>query len=234
MSTEYNAIDSHIERLKNTIYTSVPAKVTKVNTEGDSIYSVSAKPINDKLWRDGLLLTRKPIPNIPLVFPSGGGGLLSFPVKEGDYVLLLFSQEDIDNFLSKGEDSGKPNTLRKFSLTDAIAIPCVYPLGDDLKPSQDDVEIKFKDSVIRVDSEGNVEIESSKDITASSEGKINITTGSTFSVQNETVELISLLSDFLEDCSQITTPTIFGGTTPINNLASFTSLKAKIDTMKEG
>lgn len=216
MTTEYHAIDSHIERLKNTVYTSIPAKVTKVNKEGGAIHSVSAKPVNDKLWRDGLLLTRKPIHNIPLVFPSGGGGVLSFPVKEDDYVLLLFSQEDIDNFLVQGNDSGKPNTLRKFSLTDAIAIPCVYPLGNDLKPSQDDVELKFNDNKITLKKDGSVKVE----------------TASTISVSNPQEELIALLSEVIETLENTTVNTIYGAS-PLNSKPQLASLKQRLDTFKE-
>jgi len=233
MTTLYQTIDSHIIKLRQNLNTSLIATITKVNSSGDSIQSINVQPVIDKVYTDGLRIKLPEIKNVPVLFPSGGGGILSFPIEVGDDVLIVVCQNDIDSYLS-GDTSGKPNTLRKFSLTDAIAIPCIYPLGDDLKPSQDDVELKFKDSIIRIDKEGNVEVESSKDISAKAEGKVSIKTGSTFSVSNDALELISLLSDFLEDCSQITTPTIFGGTTPINNLSTFTALKSKIDTMKEG
>lgn len=67
---------------------------------------------------------RNPISNVPVVFPGGGGYRLIFPLAVGDTVLLVFGDESMDAWLSKGGDAD-PADVRRHSLTDAICIPCL-------------------------------------------------------------------------------------------------------------
>ena len=141
MSSQYEAIQSHISKFKDMLYTSLPAKVIKVNYEGDSIKSVNVVPTIARTYSDGTSLRRPTIYSVPIVFPSGGGALLSFPIAVDDTVLLVFNGDDADNFLSgSGELS---NSNRHFSYNDAIAFPCLYPFDKNLEPSKDKVELQY-------------------------------------------------------------------------------------------
>lgn len=57
----------------------------------------------------------------PVVFPSGGGAYMTFPVTKGDSCLVLFSDRDIDNWFTTGNVVA-PNSSRAHSLSDGIAL----------------------------------------------------------------------------------------------------------------
>ncbi len=59
---------------------------------------------------------------VPIMFPSGGGLRITFPIAKGDTVLLVFADRSIDAFLAQGAESS-PADQRRHSLSDAVAIP---------------------------------------------------------------------------------------------------------------
>lgn len=66
------------------------------------------------------------ISNVPVQFPGAGEFSITFPVKEGDPCLLVFS----DRALEKWKDSGDevdPIDLRRHHLTDAFALLGIRP-----------------------------------------------------------------------------------------------------------
>lgn len=246
-ANSYNAIDSHIKKLKANLHTSMIAEVVEIVSEGEEIRYVNVVPVFDKHYKDGVKLIKSEIVGVPLLYPSGGGGIITFPVKVGDKVLLVFSQEDIEYF-KEGSDKKQPKTRRKFSINDAVAFPCIYPTDTNLDPSNRHVEIKFKDSVIRINENSDVEIHSAAniigtakenidvyaegDILAEAEGKVAVTTGSTFSVTNPTEELVSLLSELIQTLENTTVNTVYG-VSPLNSKPILATLKQRLDTFKE-
>lgn len=59
--------------------------------------------------------------NVPVLFPSGGGFTLTFPVAAGDECIVLFNDRQIDNWLAQG--AGQPPTVgRAHDLSDGLAI----------------------------------------------------------------------------------------------------------------
>jgi len=62
------------------------------------------------------------IPGVPLVFPGAGAYRITFPVKPGDLVLLVFSEASLDKWKDLGTVVD-PNDDRRNELIDAIAIP---------------------------------------------------------------------------------------------------------------
>ena len=67
-------------------------------------------------------IEREAIHNVPVVFPSGGGFAMTFPLEQGDPVLLLYSQRGLANW-KKTFDVAAPDIIGFFSEKDAIAIP---------------------------------------------------------------------------------------------------------------
>lgn len=64
------------------------------------------------------------ITDVPVLFPRGGGYFLSFPVKKGDNVTLLFVDRSIDDYVgSDGATDTAPLDFRQFDISDAVAIP---------------------------------------------------------------------------------------------------------------
>jgi len=59
--------------------------------------------------------------NVPVVFPSGNGWHLTFPVQQGDECLLIFCERGIANWRNEG-GVVKPTAKRFHSLSDAVAV----------------------------------------------------------------------------------------------------------------
>lgn len=95
---------------------------------------------------------------IPLVFPRFTNGGLRFPINKGDGVLILFIQQDIDKYLmgSSGEVS---MSQRKFSISDAVAIPGLFPLGNPPpNASEDSVELSYGSSRLTIEKNGKIKL----------------------------------------------------------------------------
>ena len=67
-------------------------------------------------------IEREAIHNVPVMFPSGGGFTMTFPLEPGDAVLLLYSQRGLAKW-KKTLGVAAPDTIGFFSEKDAIAIP---------------------------------------------------------------------------------------------------------------
>ena len=74
-----------------------------------------------RLLRDGQSVPISPVINVPVVFPSGGGFSMTFPVKAGDECLAVFSERAIDNWLQLGGQQD-PSDKRIHAYNDAYAI----------------------------------------------------------------------------------------------------------------
>lgn len=69
-----------------------------------------------------------PLVDVPVVFPSGGGYTLTFPMTPGDELLLVFSMRCIDSWWEQGRQVADkvgsiPPDLRLHDLSDGFAIP---------------------------------------------------------------------------------------------------------------
>lgn len=72
------------------------------------------------------------LPNVPIVFPRGGGVpgfFVSFPIQVGDFVMVMFAERSIDAWLFSSGGVTDPNDFRKHDLSDAVAIPGLYPFS---------------------------------------------------------------------------------------------------------
>ena len=67
-------------------------------------------------------IEREAIHNVQVMFPSGGGFTMTFPLERGDPVLLLYSQRGLANW-KKTLGVAAPDTIGFFSEKDAFAIP---------------------------------------------------------------------------------------------------------------
>ena len=64
-----------------------------------------------------------PVPNVPILYPSGGGYSLTFPFDTGDPVLLMVADRSIAEWKATGAEDNTPQHFRRFDLSDAFAIP---------------------------------------------------------------------------------------------------------------
>lgn len=64
-----------------------------------------------------------PIADVPIVFPSSGGFTITFPIAEGDEVLVLFASRCIDSWWQNGGHANLPMEFRMHDISDGFAIP---------------------------------------------------------------------------------------------------------------
>ena len=80
-------------------------------------------------------LEKRPILNVPVMWPGGGGITMLHPLSEGDAVLLLFSERGLDAFKQTMKDLADPE-IRFFEMKDAVAWPWFGTFG--ITPASDD------------------------------------------------------------------------------------------------
>ena len=81
---------------------------------------------------DGDEVPREAIHNVPVIFPSGGGFSLTFPLGQGDPVLLVYSQRGLSEF-KRSLDLSTPDADGFFAEKDAVAIPGFGPLVEEIE-----------------------------------------------------------------------------------------------------
>ena len=95
--------------------------------------------------------------DVPVAFPRAGGFFVSFPIVKGDSVLLVFGERSMDQWQGTGKVSD-PGDLRRFSLSDAVAIPGVFPSTDALQDAHGDNMVMGKDGGAQIHMKPNGEV----------------------------------------------------------------------------
>jgi hypothetical protein len=146
--------------VKERMYTSTLATVLNTDNFGED-QTIDVQPDINNVFDDGVILELPPILDVPVQFPSAGGGIMSFPIKKGDTVLLVFSMHSLDEWMEgKAADTGSitPADRRMYNLNDAIAIPGVYTKHTNLSPNITDTELKFNELSIKLEEAGDVSV----------------------------------------------------------------------------
>lgn len=177
MSSPQEIFQNSVWSILSSIHTCLPGIVVSYNSSENK---ASIQPALNKNYQSGQM----PMPiieNVPLVFPSTANFSITYPISEGDYVLLLFSERSIDLWKSVGGQV-TPDDNRKFHLSDAIAIPGLQPFnGNNSQNNGNDFLISFAGSSIRIKPDGAVEIK----------------TGSTIAIGTQTTELLQVISTLM-------------------------------------
>lgn len=128
-------------------HTALPGKVVSYDAASNR---ASVQPEGLYKAEDGSTIPYPVIYSVPVVFPCGMSGKagITFPIYPGDGVLLVFSETQMDDFLTGG-DSDDP---RSHSLNDAIAVPGLYSGG--VNDSPDAVCLRFGGSKVLLDGSG--------------------------------------------------------------------------------
>lgn len=137
------------------LHTALPGRIVAYDYTKQK---AQVKPMISKKYRDGRTESLPVIVNVPVIFPRSSGASLTFPVNNGDYVLLIFSERSMENWLALGGEQ-EPGDTRKYDLTDAIAIPGLYPFSVlSIADNNTDVLLKYKNTEFRIQENGNINI----------------------------------------------------------------------------
>lgn len=124
-------IDSAFDKIVNgfltQIHTAIPAQITSVDLDKQT---VSVQPTIRFKYKNSENSELRPIiSDVRMVTIGYGNFVICGEPKIGDYVLVLFTERAIGNWLSQG-GIVDPESRRKFDLSDAVAIPTLRPDPD--------------------------------------------------------------------------------------------------------
>lgn len=136
---------------------------------------------------------------VPVWFPGGGSFHMSWPLANGDPVLIVFCQRDISEwFVSDGKEPHAPEFPELHTENAAICIPRLYPEKAEKKDASDtDVTLQFKTTKFILKPNGDVVIEGPKLIVGSDSGSTPLANGnvtqSQISANNERINTLSAI-----------------------------------------
>lgn len=115
--------------INSTVFTACPARVVSVI---DDLFGLQ---VNVQPMIQGYTdvtqttpLAQPVIYGISVIMPSSSQSMLSFPIFAGDTVLLVFSHDNIDTFVTgTGKALSLPTDARTWSYMDCVAIPGWWP-----------------------------------------------------------------------------------------------------------
>lgn len=133
----------------------MPARIVAYDFK---IKKATVQPLINQTYNDGEVLPYPQIFNVPVVHPSSGGASITFPVKIGDKVTLIFSQKSLEEWLKDG-NLVTPDDPRQNDLTDAIAFIGLNAFNvNSPVESADDLLIDYDGSQIVIHPEGILDI----------------------------------------------------------------------------
>jgi Phage protein Gp138 N-terminal domain/Phage spike trimer len=150
MMSEENTLTSLVNLLTDNklagMHAGLPAKIVKYDP---TTQKATVQPIikyRDRSWENDPngLKDMPVIQNIPVIHPSAGSAIVSFPVKVGDIVALMFSSKSIDTFLlSDGSSTIDPQDNRMYHQDDCYAVLGLYPFSKALGSHPSDLEVRM-------------------------------------------------------------------------------------------
>lgn len=187
MSSPTDIFRDSVYSVLNSVHTALPGIVKSYDPTTNK---ATVQPALNKKYVTGPM----PMPileNVPVMFSGGTNFNITFPISEGDYVLLIFIERSIDLWLSVGGQV-TPDDPRKFDLSDAIAIPGLQPFtGDFSQRNNNEFVISFAGSEIVIQANGDIQIK----------------TGNKVAIGNQTTELLQQIIDL---CNSIAVNVISG------------------------
>lgn len=133
LNDRQEALRVALDGLQARIWTALPAKIvsfdaTKVTCSAQPLIQGNFTDKNGKLS----LVTMPVCPEVPVIFPHGGGYSLAFPLAANDEGLLVFASRCIDNWWYRGGIQAQFEQ-RMHDLSDGFFIP--GPYSQPKKPS---------------------------------------------------------------------------------------------------
>jgi hypothetical protein len=167
-------VRAHVQSSRNEIHTSMPGIVDKFDAAKQTAV---VRPVVHRFFRGQGFTPLPQLFDVPVIFPRGGGFVLTFPVKQGDECILHFSERAIDNWHATGKVS-EPSEFRTHDLSDACAQVGVSSLPRVVQNfNMEAVELRSLDgkSVISIDNDANIKVSAAAgDIDLSTGGSGNI------------------------------------------------------------
>jgi len=153
------------QTIADTITTVIKREIRKINTAVpgtietyDNVTRKASVNIDINITlEDGTILESPIITNVPVVFQSSSGVSITFPLKRGDGVLLIFSQNSLERWCNTAGEVAETDP-RKFAISDGIAIPGLFDFKTVTEGSAEGLKINSDES-INLESTNDTEID---------------------------------------------------------------------------
>ena len=141
---------------------------------------------------DGARTRMTLLQDVPVVFPGGGGYMLTFPIAAGDECLVIFASRSIDSWWQSGGVQ-PPVSARFHSLSDGFALVGLRSLARSLSPPPSGSAVQLRSdsgaAYVEIKAGGAVEIKAPGKLTVI--GNVEVT-GTIQSTGNMTAGTISV------------------------------------------
>lgn len=156
-----NIIDQRIRDQLLDIHTAIPGYVKSYDPEtktaqvvvaySDFFESDAERPVN---------LDWVPIDDVPVIFPRGGGWSITWPLVDGDPVLLVFSERSIDEwYASDGKSDVSPQYQGTHEEGDCFCLPGLWPSkNNEGKADSENMHIGKEETRVSINRDGTVDI----------------------------------------------------------------------------
>ena len=125
LSTPGAAFEAIFRNLTAHIHTCTVAEVVSYN---NLLNTATVQPCIKRLLKAEQNALQLPVfEDVPVVQTGGNGWIQTHGLAKGDYVVVLFAERSIANWLMMGGIQD-PQDTRRFDMSDAIAIPLVTPM----------------------------------------------------------------------------------------------------------
>ena len=142
-----DAVGQYAQTERESLYTALPGRVVAFDAETQT---ATIQPLY-KAKFNGVATAMPELLEVPVVFPRGGGYAITFPIKPGDGVQLMFQSRNSDLWYNEGGEQ-EAFSARMHDLSDAVAIPGLEPSPRALEDVQDDrFEIRAEDPETRIE-----------------------------------------------------------------------------------
>lgn len=165
MSDVVEAMQWGMEAALSDVNTAMPATVVSYDPSSNRAV---VRPSLPKRLASGEELPSPSVMEVPVAFQAGGGASLTFPLRPGDGLLLVFAQRSLEGWLSGSATA--PDDPRRFALSDAIAIPGLRASG--LQGDASATVVRWPGATLRLEDGGIARMTGTKLIV---EGNVEVT-----------------------------------------------------------
>lgn len=147
-----NVLRRSVERMLRSVYTMIPGRVVSYDpeTQKATITPLIRVPIpgaslDPNASSDDQFTEEIPdLVGVPIMFPRSKAARIYWPIYPDSLVMLVFSMYSLEKFLVTDMSTGTvdPQDTRRHSLSDAVAIPGLYPFTDPI-PDLDDDDVRI-------------------------------------------------------------------------------------------